>query len=624
MATTTVKTPTVYTTEDFDYNKALGGALCIITNQDSEDTVSDDTPSEFKGAGIVKKDNPNRLVLVYKGVSYYFKDDGVNIDGSGFNLKLATIAAPTAVGPAVEGINVNTVTRSAEGVDVQTTVSENASVVVADLNPRDEFAIQALQSMMSKIPDPSVLSNAEMDLYCKAAYLWASNMMKNAANARATTFTDQSAPATGEATISSLDNNTERLLNNLIEELKKNDVALGTWAKTGQTSVKGEHTDAWVSTHPLGGETYQTVAAAETAGWAWTLEQYSERIDVQSMPDLSGTINIGASGLGRDASHPINDLVHIGDSTNGKGETYGYPFYISGRSGTNHDTINVASTAAVSGGVTVSNTSGSNLNVKTASNESVAISNATGGNLNIKSASGESVTIKGNSTYSDMNDVLRVNVVAGGGGGGSTDTVHIGSSTNGRGESSSYPFVVKGGDSYTPTGGTQIDDVIKVAIVAGGGGGSSVDKGSVPTVQPSLTYTLEHVLVFQYDSYSTSLRKVALGDLGVPVLQTISNGNFPSYSDIKKGYYYKFITTNPTVVDIDLPAAAVPNGDIVNIVIFSFTLSATANFSVTAQNNNDIWYRESNPGATLAAGTYEIDCLADGNRWIIGVTKLVQ
>lgn len=606
MATTitTVTTPTTYTIGNFDYNKALGGALCIIVKSNyANPTIPDTDTDNFKGAGIVRKDNPNRLVMIVQGVSFYFKDDGVNVDGSGFNLKLATISAPTAVGPAVEDIIVDRVTRSTNGTISHDPDDAPSSVVVADLNPRDEFAIQALQSMMSKIPDPSILSNAEMDLYCKAAYLWASNMMKNAANARATEFTDQGAPATGEATISSLDNNTERLLNNLIEELKKNDVALGTWAKTGQTSVKGEHTDAWVSTHPLGGTTYQTVALAEAAGWAWTLEQYSERIDVQSMPVLSGTINIGASGLGRDASHPINDLVHIGDSTNGKGETYGYPFYISGRSGTNHDTINVASTAAVSGAVTVSNTSGSN--------------------LNIKSASGESVTIKGNSTYSDMNDVLRVNVVAGGGGGGSNDTVHIGSSTNGRGESSSYPFVVKGGDTYTPTGGTAINDVVKVAIVAGGGS-STIDKSSVPTVQPSLTYTLEHVLVFQYDTYSTSLRKVALGDLGVPVLQTISNGNFPSYSDIKKGYYYKFITTNPTVVDIDLPAAAVPNGDIVNIVIFSFTLSATANFSVTAQNNNDIWYRESNPGATLAAGTYEIDCLADGNRWIIGVTKLVQ
>lgn len=584
---------TEYSISNFDYSKALSGALCVITDG-STNPVSSDDSDHFKGAGIVKKDNPNRLVMVVDGTSYYFKDDGTGINtDTGFNLKMGTITDPNIDGLLVKDVAVP---------PQPATRSGNDSTIIDTLNPRDQFAIQALKIIMQNISDPSILTSAEMDNYCKAAYLWSANMLKNAAKVR-NSIQDNIAPVASEVKISSLDNNTEKLLNNLIIELSKTNTAsnIGVWAKTGQANVEGEYTNAVAATLPNSGTAYTSVADAEADGWSWAAD--AERVGIQSMPDLSGTINIGASGLGRDASHPINELVHIGD-VNGKGEAYGRPFYVSGSSGTNHDTINVASTAAVSGAVTVSNTSGSN--------------------LNIKSASGESVTIKGNSTYSDMNDVLRVNVVAGGGGGGSTDTVHIGSNTNGRGESSSYPFVVKGGDSYTPTGGTQIDDVIKVAIVAGGGGGSSVDKGSVPTVQPSLTYTLEHVLVFQYDSYSTSLRKVALGDLGVPVLQTISNGNFPSYSDIKKGYYYKFITTNPTVVDIDLPAAAVPNGDIVNIVIFSFTLSATANFSVTAQNNNDIWYRESNPGATLAAGTYEIDCLADGNRWIIGVTKLVQ
>jgi hypothetical protein len=121
--------------------------------------------------------------------------------------------------------------------------------------------------MMNKIPDPSVLSNAEMDLYCKAAYLWASNMMKNAANARATIFNDEGAPVEGEATISSLDNNTERLLNNLIQELARNDKpsTSGTWTK-GDSSEPGAYTDAAAQTLPKEEGTYGNIAEAEADG----------------------------------------------------------------------------------------------------------------------------------------------------------------------------------------------------------------------------------------------------------------------------------------------------------------------------------------------------------------------
>lgn len=510
---------TEYSISNFDYSKALSGALCVITDG-STNPVSSDDSDHFKGAGIVKKDNPNRLVMVVDGTSYYFKDDGTGINtGTGFNLKIGTIADPNIDGLLVKDVAVPSQPATRSG---------NDSTIIDTLNPRDQFAIQALKIIMQNISDPSILTSAEMDNYCKAAYLWSANMLKNAAKVR-NSIQDNIAPVASEVKVSSLDNNTEKLLNNLIIELSKTSTAsnIGVWTKTGQANVEGEYTNAVAATLPNSGTAYTSVADAEADGWSWTA-YYNKQV---RNPELNAILQ--------------NYVKHT------------------------------------------------------------------------PTEPGDTRTTVG------LDDLIAAIEGIGSGGSSSTDLIHIGSNTNGRGESSSYPFFIKGGDTYTPTGGTAINDVVKVAIVAGGGS-STIDKSSVPTVQPSLTYTLEHVLVFQYDTYSTSLRKVALGDLGVPVLQTISNGNFPSYSDIKKGYYYKFITTNPTVVDIDLPAAAVPNGDIVNIVIFSFTLSASASFSVTVPSGNEVLYRESYPGATLAQGTYEIDCLADGNRWIIGVTKLVS
>ena len=113
-------------------------------------------------------------------------------------------------------------------------------------------------------------------------------------------------------------------------------------------------------------------------------------------------------------------------------------------------------TLAVSGGVTVTPASGSTIGIgnaglgSSAQNPLFVSGNGGSGTSfdgEIKTASGDSVVIKGDNSYGSgsdaVNDAINVAIVSGGGSGGGTDTIHIGSSTNGRGETSNNPLITK-------------------------------------------------------------------------------------------------------------------------------------------------------------------------------------
>lgn len=550
----------------FNQSEALAGRLCIIVassyDPGEHPTIDASDTTNFKGSGFVKVVN-NTLTLVVDNIPWYFDINGIGIgaNSNGYKLYLGVVDTTgiTVHGNYIEGIHANPQTRSGAN-----------SIIIDNLNPLDQFAIQALQSILNKVQNPTDLSDSDVNRYCQAAYQWASNMMINAANLR-NDITDNYTQSQGTATVSSLDSNIEKLLNNLIIELASTNKAHtdeeGVWSKVGQTSVNGYYNDTTAQTLPkTGGGTCSSIADAEADGWSWKASHYSERQEntIVGFQNLINATNLST----------LNKAV---DTTQGS------------------EKLKIGGNVAVSGGVAVSNASGSNLNVKTANNENVSI--------------------KGGDTYNNngtsISDVIKVAVVAGGGGGSTGGTVDVNSMPN---LTISTMPLLGGTFSIGSSGlGNSASNPLYIS------GSTTINKASIPTIQAGDTYTIQEVAVFKYDALGTSLYKVGMDALGVPVLSGVSS--FPATPD--RGHYYKLNTNAPIgTVDITLPAVINQNASVVGIIIYHFECSANASFSVTS--TSPIKFRGSNPGSTLAAGTYEVDCLDNGSYWIVGVTVIVS
>ena len=237
-----------------------------------------------------------------------------------------------------------------------------------------------------------------------------------------------------------------------------------------------------------------------------------------------------------------------------------------------------------------------------ASSEDVAA--AISGDLKIKNATNTQLVVKGNANYPttgtpDFTDVLNVNIVAGGGGGGGNVDV----------------------DTMPALTGT-------ISIGNGGLGSSSsplyMSMNKDAATEMTATDRISHIAAFCFDNYGKSLVRVEVGRLGVPILTEISA--FPTAANVGKGCYYRYSSSfgeNGALssVAINLPTVSSPTSGVVNIVIFNFKCSS-ATFSVTSSST--VRFRGSNPGSSLAAGIYEIDCVDNGMYWTVGVTAIVD
>lgn len=229
---------TTYKLTAFDIDKARAGSLVAIVSTDTEPrTISTDNIGDtFKGVGICVNQGSNSISVTIEGDTFYFTDEGYpgTSHSNGYKLMLATIVETIyTAGNAATGTQTNTVTRSSTGsVSVGDTTTDPSTVLIDSLNVRDKFALSALNSIISKMgQDPATLSDAAVSHYCSQAYRYAAYMMASSASARST-FNDQTT-ATGEASVNELESNTDKLLNNLIVELKRTDVE----EKEGSTST---------------------------------------------------------------------------------------------------------------------------------------------------------------------------------------------------------------------------------------------------------------------------------------------------------------------------------------------------------------------------------------------------
>lgn len=363
-----------YELHAFNSSEAASGKLCVMTTITSISSSSpyttikniDDYGSPvaaFGGAGICRVTGSNEYTLKVNGINYAFNHGGkpanaASRNGNWLLYRASIIATIVSSGVDVVGTTSGQVTRGNETTDPEAnlTYGEAKGIVVDSLNPRDQFAAQALRGLLSHIEDPTGLSNDEMQQYCEVAYQWAANMMTAAANTRVIVDDGSATSTATEVEIGSLESNTEKLLNNIVYSLQRTDVvsASGTWSKQGQTSVTGAYTDAIAQTLPKSGGGYcSNIADAEADGWEWKPAFCSERIsnpelnnlitnfllhtdgstatsrkfddlltalaniqsaistgggggssfdgNILSMPD----VNIGSSGIGRDSNHPI-------------------------------------------------------------------------------------------------------------------------------------------------------------------------------------------------------------------------------------------------------------------------------------------------------------------------------
>lgn len=226
---------TQYSLSQFKSDEAKAYSLVAMV----KDTVSITAPiynisvtgaanPDFKGAGICRTGSgSSAFSITIEGTTYLFDNSGLPAHSlaNGYRLYMATIIETIdASGNAATGTQSGNVTRGADGSIIDNgTTYEVKTIAIDSLNARDQFAVEALNSIISKMDeDPTTLSNSAISHYCQQAYKYAAYMMTASANARGT-FDDETA-STSDAkkqAVGTLENNTDKLLNNIIVTLER-------------------------------------------------------------------------------------------------------------------------------------------------------------------------------------------------------------------------------------------------------------------------------------------------------------------------------------------------------------------------------------------------------------------
>ncbi len=232
----------IYILKPFESSKASSGALCVLVKKGVSDKItninSDGTTNpNFMGAGICTQGNGGFTMMI-NGVVYQFNSKGEGLHPLSIrDCKLMLGEIEATINTSGNAATSNTTTIVTRGQDGSTTTkvdySKTNDVIIDSLNARDEFAVNVLKQLLSSVPNPSALSNNEMNFFCNRAYQWAANMMEASANARGS-FTQEASTTTGtpsnvttraDVTTESLSSNTEKLLNNIVSALERTDYA---------------------------------------------------------------------------------------------------------------------------------------------------------------------------------------------------------------------------------------------------------------------------------------------------------------------------------------------------------------------------------------------------------------
>lgn len=218
-------TTSTYNWDTFNINEALGGALVGFENVNEDYDLSKTGVIERVGSCFKVTINGHVLSVDSSGVVYA---SSVAND-PWINQRLQIVKAVMDAGSAIGGA----ITRSySEGG----TYSQVANVTT--IEPRDQFAVQALNAMLVHVGHPEAFDDAKMLSFSRAAYRWAQAMMIAAADSRHGQSTAQNPPAVS-VNPDDLQSNTEKLLYNMTDYMKNGVTIKGTTA-AGTAPVQAE------------------------------------------------------------------------------------------------------------------------------------------------------------------------------------------------------------------------------------------------------------------------------------------------------------------------------------------------------------------------------------------------
>lgn len=289
-----------YKVAALDYDSVKESKLCGIVDEEGN----------LIGTGIPKMKSSDTIVMIVDGEKYTFDNNGNPIDSKtkskGYKLNMAASLVEANTTGTVGATSAAYTRRvSAETGDVTYTPSgildKTYEITIDNLNARDQFALQALHTIMEKIPNPDELSKDEITHYCEASYLWASYMMVESSKARAVIEDADTSDNTKTETVGYLESNTEKLLNNIVAAIERNDikeVVNGSEIYSDRIAIPKlmDFLDAYVKDGNTTLGLKDLIKAIKDSG-----DSGSGEVDIKTIPN----INIGNTGLGRDADHPI-------------------------------------------------------------------------------------------------------------------------------------------------------------------------------------------------------------------------------------------------------------------------------------------------------------------------------
>lgn len=130
--------------------------------------------------------------ILVKDVSFALASHKVIIDGmtlwiNNFGNVVKTIPDSEKVGMTVRMVSCEMKTTYGTQQGITRGLSEGSESVatLSSMEPRDQFALSAMQAIMRTIPEPQSLDDANILFMCRASYRWAQGMMIASADARA-------------------------------------------------------------------------------------------------------------------------------------------------------------------------------------------------------------------------------------------------------------------------------------------------------------------------------------------------------------------------------------------------------------------------------------------------------
>lgn len=205
---------------EFNKNKALRGATIAFSSNGQLSGEVSDYILDFRLNDMSSMSERYAGQSQKGGQEYYFSDNGVCSDNNELhNLFIVDAKIVTTLGTVV--------TKGEAGVE------ENINIDV--LQPREYFAMYALQGILSKIDNPLALDDGQIDLISGMAFKIAQSMMSTAADCRAAT--QSGSPESVDVDINNVTSTTDKILYNMSKDINNISSTLGNSTRVQKVDI---------------------------------------------------------------------------------------------------------------------------------------------------------------------------------------------------------------------------------------------------------------------------------------------------------------------------------------------------------------------------------------------------